>query len=243
MEERIRRADRLSTIGEMAAGLAHEIRNPLASLSGSAEVLRENLSGDDDTRRLLDVIGRETERLNRIMGEFLAFSRGRNVDFRKRDICLIIDEVVMLLKHDRSFREGSRIDSEHEGSCLLVNCDEEQLKQVFLNLGINALQAVGEGGSLRIRVSDGRKCGERGGAGWVDISFIDDGAGIGPEQIGKLFTPFYSTKEDGTGLGLAIAHRIVKEHRGMISVSSEAGRGAVFTVALPVAEGGGESDV
>lgn len=226
MEEQMRRQERLASVGSLAAGIAHEIRNPLASLSGSIQMLREDSGLPRDKRQLMDIVIRETDRLNMIITEFLDYARPASVQQVLLSLESVLRETLVLFKNSREFRKSISVDTMIDPS-LMVRADPQRLRQVFWNLIINAAQAMEDGGVVTLRAwrsdSDLR----------VDIS--DTGRGIRSDAIEKIFDPFFTTKAEGTGLGLAIAYRIIEDHGGSITVKSETGEGATFTVRLPEA--------
>jgi two-component system sensor histidine kinase PilS (NtrC family) len=239
MEEQVHRQERLATVGSLAAGIAHEIRNPLASISGSIQVLQGELHLQGDNERLMDIVLRETDRLNTIITEFLEYARpqadlsaitatgeGHNVLLSD-----LFSETVMLLKNSRDYRDGIIITSTVAADAM-VKGDPQRLRQVFWNLLINACQAIQERGEIFMSAST--LTGDDDEA-WCRIVIADTGSGISPENLDKIFDPFFTTKDSagGTGLGLAIVYRIVEDHGGTIEVESQAGRGTAFTIKLP----------
>ncbi len=235
MEEQLRRSERLSAVGQLAAGLAHEIRNPLASLSGAIELLSSYLPGEDSSsRRLAQIVQRETGRLNRLVSDFLTYARpgpGRSVAVSVREL---MDEIAELLAsaEDHSCTLDVDIDPE-----IRVSGNADQLRQVFWNLVINAVQAEPSDARVRVRARPG-PAEEGGGTGsggreTVLIEVSDRGEGIPEELIERVFEPFFTTKPKGTGLGLATVHRVVEAHGGQLSVRSERGEGTYVTVVLP----------
>jgi PAS domain S-box-containing protein len=223
MEEQVRRSDRLAAVGELAAGMAHEIRNPLASLSGSIAMLREALTIEGTERELMDIVTGEVGRLEALVSDFLGYASPRDIAPRETDLLGILQETATLLQA----RAGDcRITVTARAAPPRADVDPQLVRQVFLNLGLNAVEAMPQGGALQIVVSgDGPE---------IAVEFSDTGVGIPREALGKIFTPFFSTKERGTGLGLALVYKIVEAHRGRIDVESEPGRGTTFRVAFPV---------
>jgi two-component system sensor histidine kinase PilS (NtrC family) len=231
MEERLDRSERLADLGQLSAGLAHELRNPLASMMGSVELLRSTGLRDDD-RRLLDIVLREGSRLGQLVSEFLAFARPGPLRREPVDLAVLAGQTLEAFVHDPA---AAGVTLERALSAAPVRGDPDQLRQVLWNLLINAAQALaGRGGTIRVGCGPGPD-------GGADLSVVDDGPGIDPAVRERLFTPFFTTKPSGTGLGLATVHRIVDAHRGAISVASTPGHGARFTVHLP-AHGGGEPE-
>jgi two-component system, NtrC family, sensor histidine kinase PilS len=225
MEEAVRRADRLAVVGGMAAGLAHEIRNPLASMCGSIEVLGASPGLDGQERRLMNVVRSEAERLETLVREFLSFARPLSPAFEPLDGARVVTETVDLFRQEvaeRGIELVVRADAP-----VWVRADPGQLRQVLWNLLGNAADATERGGRVEIRMA--RQAGE----GVLEVT--DTGHGIADEDLHRIFDPFFTTKERGTGLGLAIVHRIVEAHSGHLSVRSQAGRGTTFRVVLPIA--------
>jgi two-component system sensor histidine kinase PilS (NtrC family) len=228
MEEQIRRSDRLAAIGELAAGMAHEIRNPLASLSGSILLLREELQLDATGRELMDIVTREVGRLNGLITDFLQYASPRPLQTRPTSLLEILRETTLLLRQARGGDCRIEVVAREAGE-FRAEVDPQLIRQVFWNLSLNALEAMPGGGELTVELST---AGEE-----ARIAFSDTGAGIPPDRMAKIFTPFYSTKEGGTGLGLAIVFKIVEAHGGRVEVESPPSRGATFRVVLPVRRG------
>jgi len=228
MEERVRHADRLAAIGRFAAGLAHEIRNPLGSIRGSVEVLRQSLSPQGDDRRLMDIVLRESDRLDGIISEFLEFSRPQTLARVETDLVAMLEEILLLLSHQCP--TTVRIVRDYGEPTVKARVDAGQMRQALWNLCRNALEAMPQGGELRIRVqAQGREATPDS----IELVVEDTGVGIGEDQLPRVFEPFYTTKPNGTGLGLAIAHRIVEDHAGEIRVESEPGVGSRVTIVIP----------
>jgi two-component system sensor histidine kinase PilS (NtrC family) len=250
LEEAERRALRLEGIEEVAMGIAHEIRNPLASIRGGVQEIAKIGLPDEDSLRLSEIIVKESDRLDGIINEFLQFARMKPALLQKVDVEKVLDEVSILLR-SRSGTEEVRVNTDLiEG--FFCSGDPELLKQLFLNLGINAIEAMKDGGELTISMHSHSKAErfseeDRGHREFlsvrngVEVEFRDTGRGIPTEDRIKIFTPFYTTKEGGTGLGLSVASKIVRTHRGMIEVESEPSVGSSFRVWLPKAEGGLDS--
>jgi two-component system sensor histidine kinase PilS (NtrC family) len=228
-EYEAQRHKRLAAIGEMAAGIAHEIRNPLASMAGSMQLLRRELSLSGEQAQLMDIVLRESARLNETIRNFLAYARPQRGSTARVDVKRIVEETAALIQNSPDRRNSHDVRVEAGAGDTACVGDEAQLRQVVWNLASNALRAMPEGGTLTFRVGGG----ERGEA--VTFSVEDTGVGMTPEQQERLFQPFQSGFSQGTGLGLAIAHRIVADHGGAISARSEPGRASVVTVHLPIA--------
>jgi two-component system sensor histidine kinase PilS (NtrC family) len=244
MEEQVKRSDRMATIGEFAAGIAHEIRNPLTSLSGSIQVLKEDLKLKGANRHLMDIILRESERLNNLITDFLLFAQPSRINKEKVDIGDLIDETLQLFENSPGHNRAIKIVKDLKKKIFLFG-DPHQLKQLFWNLFINAAQIMPTGGELRVNLatvnaqgtSNPLKGARKGNLSpLAKISVSDSGDGIKPEEKEKIFEPFFTTKEGGTGLGLAIVHRIVENHEGFISVISQLHKGTTFDIFLPIGE-------
>ena len=241
MEHAMRRMARLEATSQMSTSIAHEVRNPLASISGSAQMLLEMGGLDEEGQRLLTLIVEESERLDGLVTDFMRFSRPQRVDPTRFSLRELVDEVALMLAQTRE-RERCELDVDipKELDC---RADRNLLKQVFYNLAINAFQAMSDGGRLVIEggpvrgfpegrldfYGDGPPARVEG----VSISFRDSGPGVSPELQEQLFTPFFTTKTRGTGVGLAIVERIVEAHKGQISLQSAPDRGAVFRIWIP----------
>lgn len=224
IEEQLRRADRLSALGELSAGMAHEIRNPLGSIRGTAEILKDGIDPEDRRYEFAQILVKEVDRLNRVLQDFLDFARPGGGDKGRVELRGILEEVWSLTRQ-QALKAG--VECAMEGAeGLAVAGEGEQLKQAFLNLTLNAFQAMPAGGRLSVKVEEV--------AGEAVLRFRDTGQGIPPEALQKIFNPFFTTRQEGTGLGLAITHRIVQAHGGRIDVSSRLGEGTCFTLYLPL---------
>jgi signal transduction histidine kinase len=225
-EAQLIRSEKLAALGQLAAGIAHEIRNPLTSINILIHSMTENLPSGDSHKEDLKVIEEEIHRMNEILDQFLRFAKPATPLLEKADVSSIFEETLQLL---RPHIEKQIIVVEKEFQSLpIILMDREQMKQVFLNLLLNAIQAMPGGGHLTLRgqnSEDGQ---------WIHISIQDSGIGISSENINKLFDPFFSTKEGGIGLGLSITHRIIDQHHGKIEVESAPGKGTLFTIWLPI---------
>jgi len=225
-EAQLIRSEKLAALGQLAAGIAHEIRNPLTSINILIHSLRERLPSENSQQEDLKVIEEEIHRMNEIVDQFLRFAKPAPPFFEKTDVLSIVEETLQLL---RLQAEKQRIAVEREFQALpMILIDPEQMKQAMLNLLLNAIQAMPEGGLLTLK---GRNSEE---GQWIHLSIQDSGMGISGEDIDKLFDPFFSTKEGGIGLGLSITHRIIDQHHGKIEVESSPGMGTLFTVWLPI---------
>jgi two-component system sensor histidine kinase PilS (NtrC family) len=235
MEERMRLADRLAAIGRLSANIAHEIRNPLASLSGAIEVLTRELPLDKDQDRLVQIVLGESDRLNQIIKEFLEYARPASIRPIPVNVGEVLDEVLLLFEH-RDLPASLKIVREyHDG--VSATLDPQQFRQAIWNLCINALEAMPDGGELRI----GAGILTQPNARKLEVWVADTGAGIKPESLPHIFEPFFSTKPDGSGMGLAVVHRVIQDHGGDIEVRSDPGVGTTFTLRLPLAESGQRS--
>jgi two-component system, NtrC family, sensor histidine kinase HydH len=221
--EQVKRADRLSVVGQLAAGLAHEIRNPLASIDGAAEVLDGTPESDDVRREIIGIIRKECFRLNRLLSSLLLFARPSPPERKAVDIGVVLDSTVDLLSH--SAGREIRLKTEVDRPLPPVLLDREQITQVFLNLALNAAQAMPEGGDIVLSAREAD--------GGVLVRVRDEGPGIPQQHLDRIFDPFFTTKETGTGLGLSVAHQIVTQHAGTIRVVRNADRGMTFEVFLP----------
>ncbi|RMH44515.1 MAG: GAF domain-containing protein [Deltaproteobacteria bacterium] len=236
--EQMKERDRLADIGQMAAGLAHEIRNPLGAIKGAAQLLvgpdGAPIKSQQDISEFLDIIIQETDRLNKVVTQFLDYARparGETSDHVQVDLNEVVRKTVQLLE---ASDDAANVEITVKLDDLLppVAGDPEQLRQVFLNLGLNALQAMPDGGHLEI-ITTRRRRSALGYGSFAEVRFRDTGPGIPRDKRKNLFIPFYTTKQKGTGLGLAISQRIVTQHNGTIEVRSREGHGATFSVFLP----------
>ena len=223
MEARMRAADRLASLGRMAANIAHEIRNPLAALSGAVEVMAAG-AADDTRERLGQIVLKETGRLNEIIREFLEYARPAPPSPTPVNVAEAVDEVLLLLEHQAP--AGTLKAVREFPPALTWTVDRQQFRQAVWNLCLNAVQAMPEGGELRVTMTVGDR---------LVLRVSDTGEGIEAADLGHIFEPFFSTKADGSGLGLALVHRIVQDHGGEIDVYSRPRVGSTFTVTLPVA--------
>lgn len=223
--EQLRRADRLSALGELSAGLAHEIRNPLGSIEGAVKILGRTSLPDDTRQEFTGLASREVGRLNGLLTNFLEFARPHPPRRAAADIYLLFESVVKLASETGSMANVS-IHFERGAELPPVLIDQEQIKQVLLNLIINAVQAMPNGGQVSLRADwDGES---------ICVEVEDEGAGIPPEDLERVFDPFFTTRSHGTGLGLPIAYQIVSQHGGHIAARPNTGRGMTFAVTLPV---------
>jgi two-component system sensor histidine kinase PilS (NtrC family) len=225
LEREVRMQDRLAAVGRLAAAIAHEIRNPLTSIAGSVSMLSAVPEMNDEHRRLLDIVTRESQRLNGIITDFLAYSRGKQYHFNKTDLAQLLEDTLTLMRH-RMIAENTGITIESR-SCVQYAwalADGDKLKQVFWNFAENAVRAMRSGGTLAVAI-------ESVGDDW-QITFADTGIGMTPQQTEKIFEPFQSNFEGGTGLGLAVVYQIVQAHEGKVWARSKPGQGTTFVLRL-----------
>jgi two-component system, NtrC family, sensor histidine kinase PilS len=225
-----RMQQRLAAVGEMAAGIAHEIRNPLASMSGSIQVLRQELALSEDQAQLMDIVLRESERLNETIRSFLAYARPQRFTLTRLDIRRVVQDTATLLRNSAEVREDHVIDVDLPDDPVWYEADENQIRQILWNLATNGLRAMLSGGRLVLSAKTGREAGQD----ELTITIEDQGCGIPATELDSLFQPFRSSFEKGTGLGLAIVHRIVTDYNGSIEVLSTVGTGTTVRVRLPL---------
>ena len=224
LEAVIKQKEKWAAIGELSSNIAHEIRNPLASLKGSIELLKEDTVAENYKERLMEIALQEMDRLNRIITDFLTYSRPTPPELQRVDLRRLLDETLDLLENVHQGDNIVSLRKTYTGP-IDVTADPQKMRQVFWNLGINAIEAMPGGGTLTVFAEDSEST--------VKIVFKDSGSGIEEKDIEKIFYPFFTTKERGTGLGLAIAYRIVEEHEGRLTVNSRPGLGTTFEVILP----------
>jgi two-component system sensor histidine kinase PilS (NtrC family) len=221
---------RLAAVGEMAAGIAHEIRNPLASMSGSLQVLRGELPLTEDQEQLMDIVLRESERLNGTIRSFLAYARPQRVNVTRFDLAQLVSDTARLLRNGTDVQDHHAVDVEVPDEPVWLEFDENQMRQIVWNLATNGLRAMATGGRLRLvaEASEGQT---------VGLRVEDEGCGIAPADVDRIFQPFRSSFEKGTGLGLATVHRIVTDAKGSVHVTSKVGEGTSMRVVLPATHG------
>ena len=236
LEAAVRQADRLSTLGTLAAGLAHEIKNPLGGIKGAAQLLERELDPESDLLEDPRVMIRESERIDRIIRQLLELASPRGPRYSPVNLHMVLGDIILLQREAAGTREVS-IATGFDPSIPPIMADESQLTQVFLNLIRNAIEAMPEGGRLTVSsrvLSEYHLARDEGRSRMVCVDVADTGHGIDAENLVKVGTPFFSTKDGGTGLGLAICQKIVAEHRGMMKIDSKPGKGTRISVLLPL---------
>jgi two-component system, NtrC family, sensor histidine kinase PilS len=218
--------DRMATLGRLAAGIAHEIRNPLASIAGSVRLLGNIAKLDQDEAKLVGIVTQESERLNKLVNDFLAYSPDQRLEIREVNLTKLLEETLVLLEHHPQFGAAYRIEKKLPRHPVLLSADSDRIRQVLWNICDNSLKAMPEGGTLTAEIAAPN-------SPFVRIILADTGIGFTPGQIEKLFEPFQPGFSNGTGLGLAIVFQIVSAHHGRIHVDSQAGQGARFVIDLP----------
>lgn len=226
LEQEIRRRDRLAAMGKMAAGIAHEIRNPLAAMRGSIQLLQSELELNEDQSYLMKIVLRESDRLDKIVSDFLAYARPSPVNLVDFDLVALVNETVSLIRYSSECSEKHRIATDLSKSSIQIRADSNQIRQVIWNLARNALQAMPDGGVLTISVRELDQ-------NELVIVVKDTGVGMSEADMERMFEPFNSSRQGGTGLGLAIVYQIVNDHNGQITVESRPEQGTKFTVRLP----------
>lgn len=220
-ERLLQKSEKLALLGQMAAGIAHEIRNPLTSIKGFIQLFRSNHQQEE----YFDIVLAELERINSIVGEFLVLAKPTAAVFIEKDITVLIKDVVTLMS-TQSILNSVEIFVDYEGDIPKISCEENQLKQVFLNLLKNAIEAMPDGGNIFVNVNQKRE-------GKISITIADQGVGIPKERISTLGEPFYTTKEKGTGLGLMTCYRIIESHNGELLIHSKINEGTTIEITLP----------
>ena len=225
LEETSRRQDRMAAVGRMAASIAHEIRNPLAAMRGSIQMLRAEMEADTEQAQLMEIILRESDRLNKIVADYLNYARPRPAELKNVDLNTLVADTFKLLRNSDEIVDGHKLEEDLPARPAIVTGDPEQLKQVCWNIARNALKAMPAGGTFRVSLKEAE-------ANRLRLSFIDNGCGMSREQVEHLFEPFTSTT-GGTGLGLSIVYQIIRDHSGTINVRSLQGEGTTITIELP----------
>jgi two-component system sensor histidine kinase PilS (NtrC family) len=214
---------RLAAVGQKAAGIAHEIRNPLASMSGSMQILKQELALSPDQSQLMDIVLRESERLNDTIRSFLAYARPQRVEVQELDLRRVVEETATLLRNSHEVSDSHSIDVHTAAAPVMVRGDENQVRQIVWNLATNGLRAMPQGGTLTLSATGDAARG-------AVLTVTDQGVGIPQDEVENIFQPFRGSFGKGTGLGLAIVHRIVSDYGASIDVESEPGRGTTFQV-------------
>jgi signal transduction histidine kinase len=223
--EKMKKTERLSAAGQLAASLAHEIRNPLASISGAAGILKRGNASADNKQECLGILEKESQRLNKLLTNFLDFARPRLPRYQRADPSALVQSVTVLARH-AAMRQQVEILDELPQRLPMVDCDAEQMKQVLLNIVLNAIQATQGGGRVIVRAftENATLC----------VEVRDEGCGMAPQELDRIFEPFFTTKESGTGLGLAVAANIVEQHGGLLRAINNRGGGMTFRLELPL---------
>ncbi len=232
LEEQLRRADKLTMLGQISAELAHEIRNPLGSIKGTAEILQQDFPKDDEKYEFVEILMKETNRLNDVLNNFLNFTKEKTASAAVVDVNLLITDVTSFLQIQLK-KKNVVIKTDLDKNLSQPKLEGEQLKQVFFNIIINAVQAMPGGGALTITTHKETTVIKGESVDHVFIDFTDTGTGIDDDMINDLFKPFCTSKEQGTGLGLSISNKIIEKFGGEILVKSVLGEGSTFTVKLP----------
>lgn len=223
MQEQLRKSDRLNIIGELAAGIAHEIRNPMTALKGFIQLLEPSIKAVHSM--YYDVITSELARIDSIINEFLILAKPQEISFQEKDICQIMKETIDLLSA-QAVLYNVQFHTHYEEKLPLLYCEPNQLKKVFINLIKNAIEVMPSGGNITISINSINE-------EYLQIAIQDEGLGIPKDKLKKLGEPFYTTKEKGTGLGLMVSYQIIEEHKGSIKVESDEGKGTTFYLSLP----------
>ncbi len=223
-EEELRQSERLSLLGEMSAMMAHEIRNPLGSIKGAAEILSDSFSEGDEGYRYTQILVKEVDRLNNVIDNFIRVGSARKEERVSVNINELLDELLFFFER-MAAQKGISIDAICDPDLPVVNANPNQLRQAFMNLVLNSVHAMGKEGRLIVSTAAARD--------GIEVRFEDTGAGISREEMSRLFEPFYTTRDSGTGLGLTITKRIVENHDGHIVIESDVGKGTKVVVSLP----------
>jgi len=226
----IRRADRLASLGTLTAGLAHEIRNPLVAIKTLTQLLPERLDDEEFRNQFLQIASGEVDRISSLVTELLDFARPSDPKLELEDINAILDGMILLASTETK-KKQININKNYSSDIPPIQIDREQIKQVFLNILLNAIEATSENGRITVKT---RSFTKPGGEPYVQIEFTDTGYGIPEEYLEDIFNPFFTTKSTGSGLGLSISSQIVQEHRGYIDVESQRDKGSSFFINLPV---------
>lgn len=225
-QEHLRHAERLSVLGQVAAGLAHEIRNPLAGLKGALDIIASRVAAGTPDAEFAGIAARDVARLDGLVHDFLTYARPRDPEMREVDLRTVVDHVVTV-SGSAADQQGVRLENVPSALPIVVSVDREQMTQVLLNVVLNAVQATRRGGMVRLRTGTDTD--------WAMVDVSDEGPGIASEHQSRVFEPFFTTRKRGTGLGLAISYRIVAAHHGSIQIASSSSTGTTFRVRLPLA--------
>jgi len=226
----IRRADRLASLGTLTAGLAHEIRNPLVAIKTLTQLLPERLDDEEFRNQFLQIASGEVDRISSLVNELLDFARPSDPKLEQEDINTVLDGMILLISTETKKKQITIIRN-YATDLPLVQIDREQIKQVFLNVLLNGIEATSENGKIMVQTRSFMK---PGGDPYVQVEFSDTGCGIPPDYIEDIFNPFFTTKSTGSGLGLSISNQIIQDHKGYIVVESQLGKGSSFFINLPV---------
>lgn len=221
--DELQRSEKMRAVGTLAAGLAHEIKNPLTSIKTFTEFLDEKYADKEFREKFKRIVGTEVERINSIVQQLLDFAKPRPLSLKDTDVHNILDDTLNFLNNEL-IKKRINLIKEYNQKTIIINADPNQLRQVFLNIALNAIDAMKHGGKLSIST--------RANDGGISIRISDTGCGISRQDLHHIFDPFYSTKDSGSGLGLSIVHNIIQEHKGRISVESETGKGTTFEILL-----------
>lgn len=223
--EQLLQAEKLAALGELAAGIVHEVRNPLGAIKGAVEILEDELPVESPRREFSNLAKKEIERLDKLVGEFLRFARPATLSIGLNDLNEIVESVASLVQN-QALSQGISVEKKLQPNLLKVSVDDEQIKQVLLNLAMNSLQAMPNGGQLVFRTFEKEEN--------CVVEVEDTGTGIEEKDLSKIFDPFFTTKEKGVGLGLSIAYKIISQHKGEMTVTSNQ-NGTVFSLLIPFA--------
>ncbi len=236
LEAAVRQADRLATLGTLAAGLAHEVKNPLGGIKGAAQLLERELDPDSELHEYPRLMIREAERIDRIIRQLLDLASPRGPRYQPVNLHMVLGDIILLQREAAASRDVS-ISTGFDPSIPPIMADEAQLTQVFLNLIRNAIEAINDGGRVTVSsrvLAEYQLARNEGRSRMVAVEVADTGPGIPAENLTKVGTPFFTTKDSGTGLGLAICQKIVAEHRGMLKIDSKPEQGTRISVLLPL---------